>query len=380
MTGPGPGHDGGVADTGVHPFRIDVPRADVEDLRDRLGRTRWPAPQRLEGERGIPVDVVRELAEHWRTGWDWREHEAALNAVDQVTTTVDGTRVHALHARAPRDDAPVLVLLHGWPGSVVEFAQVVAPLAETMHVVVPSLPGYGFSGPTPDGGWTTQRIARAVAELVARLGYDRYIAHGGDWGSRVARDLGAQDAAHVAGVHVTMTMGLTVDDPADAAERDAVERAGHYARQLSGYNKVQSIRPLSLAPAFTDSPAGLLAWVAERFRDWTDPASDVLGERLRDQVLADVAVYWFTGTAPSASQLYWETRNAEPGGWSRDVPTGVCVLPHDLQRPVRRAVEAVTDLVSWTELPAGGHFPAIEVPDLLVEELRAFVGLVQGPA
>ncbi|KQS71370.1 epoxide hydrolase family protein [Modestobacter sp. Leaf380] len=364
-----------MTDDAVRPFRIDVPQAEVDELRDRLARTRWPAPQQQDGDRGIAVDVVRELADHWRTEWDWREHETALNACDQVETTVDGTRLHALHVRSPEADAPVLVLLHGWPGSVVEFTRVVAPLAETMHVVVPSLPGYGFSGPTPDGGWTTQRMARAIAELLARLGHDRYVVHGGDWGARVARDLGAQDTAHVAGVHVTMTMGLDVDEPADDAERAAAERGAHYARELSGYFRTQSTRPLSLAPAFTDSPAGLLAWIAERFRDWTDPASDALGA-LRDQVLADVAVYWFTGTAPSSSQLYWETRNAEPGTWSREVPTGVCVLPHDLARPVRRAVEAAVDLVHWTELPAGGHFPAMEVPDLLVADLRTFVARV----
>lgn len=375
-----------MTDSAVHPFTIDVPQAEVDDLRDRLARTRWPAEQQLEGERGIPLELTRRLAEHWATAWDWRAHETALNAVPQVTTTVDGTRLHALQARAAgaggsEGTAPCLVLLHGWPGSVVEFQRVVGPLtdpgahggdpADAVHVVVPSLPGYGFSGPTPDGGWTSQRMAGAIAELLARLGYDRYVAHGGDWGSRVARDLAVVDPGHVAGIHVTMTMGLT--DPDDQRSAD---RARHYAQELSGYNKTQATKPLSLSPALTDSPAGQLAWIAERFRDWTDPASDVLGPQTLDQVLANVAVYWFTGTAGSSSQLYWERREQPDDRWSTTVPTGVTVLPHDIHLPVRGAVEAATNLVSWTELPVGGHFPAIEVPGLLVDELRAFVRLV----
>ncbi|KQS56891.1 epoxide hydrolase [Geodermatophilus sp. Leaf369] len=357
-----------MADTDVHPFTVDIPQAELDDLRDRLARTRWPADQQLEGERGIPLELTKRLAAHMAGEWDWREHEAALNAHDQVTTTIDGTTVHALHVRAADPDAPVVVLLHGWPGSVVEFQQVIGPLAETMHVVVPSLPGYGFSGPTPTGGWTSQRMAAAIAELMARLGYGSYVAHGGDWGSRVARDLAVVDAAHVAGIHVTMTMGLT-----DESDQRAADRATTYAKELSGYNKTQATKPLSLAPALTDSPAGQLAWIAERFRDWTDPASDVLGPQALGQVLANVAVYWFTGTAGSSSQLYWERREHPGDEWSATVPTGVCVLPHDIHLPSRSAVEAATTLVHWTELPRGGHFPGIEVPELLVKDIRTFV-------
>ncbi|TFV57144.1 epoxide hydrolase [Geodermatophilus sp. DF01-2] len=360
------------------PFRIDVPQQDVDDLTYRLRRTRWPVAQDLSGERGIPVERVRTLAERWATTWDWRAQEAALNAWPQVATIVDGARVHALHVRSPEPDAAPLVLLHGWPGSVVEFLRVLGPLsdpaahggdpADAAHLVVPSLPGFGFSGPTPDGGWTPARMARAIAELVARLGYDRYVVHGGDWGSHVGRDLAVADGAHVAGLHVTMTPGIDVsDDPA------AAQRWKHYGRELAGYNKLQSTRPLSLAPALTDSPAGLLAWIAERFVDWTDPAGEVDDE----QLLANVAVYWFTRTGPSSAQLYWERAHAPTPGWSRDVPTGVAVLPHDLARPPRAAVEEAVDLVSWTELPRGGHFAAMEVPDLLVEELRRFVRRVR---
>ena len=371
------------------PFLIDVPQADVDDLRDRLTRTRWPVEQRLLGQRGISPARVRELAHHWATAWDWRAQEAALNAWPQVVTTVDGTALHALHARSAEPTAVPLVLLHGWPGSVVEFLPVLGPLtdpardggdpADAVHVVVPSLPGYGFSGPTPDGGWTTQRMAVAVAELLRRLGYERYVAHGGDWGSAVARDLGVVDPDHLAGLHVTMAMGLDagavglVPEADDEEERAAASTAAHYARELSGYNKLQATRPLSLAPALTDSPAALLAWIAERFDEWTDPDSAIDP----DLLLTDVAVYWFTRTGPSAAQIYWERRHGPRPEWSRAVPTGVAVLPHDLDRPVRRVLESAVDLVSWTEFDRGGHFPALEVPELLVEELRRFVRLVR---
>lgn len=370
-------------DESVTPFRVGVPQAEVDDLRTRLRNTRWPADQGLPGNRGIAQRRLRELVQHWATRWDWRQQEAALNARSQVTTTVDGALLHAMHVPSPEPAAVPLVLLHGWPGSIVEFQQVLAPLtdpgahggdpATAVHLIVPSLPGFGFSGPTPDGGWSTQRMAAAIAELVRRLGYDRYVAHGGDWGSAVARDLAVLDQEHVLGVHLTMTMGLQAEDPQSDDEREAARKARHYAAELSGYNKVQSTRPLSIAAALTDSPVGLLAWIAERFEEWTDPGSGID----IDQLLTNVAVYWFTGTAGSSAQLYWERRHAPSAQWAGDVPTGVTVLPHDLFRPTRRVVEQAVDLVSWTELDRGGHFPAMEVPDLLVEELRQFVALVR---
>lgn len=223
-------------------------------------------------------------------------------------------------------------------------------------------------------------MARAIAELVRRLGYDRYVAHGGDWGSAVARDLAVLDPDHILGLHVTVTMGLDArssglqaDDAQDDEERTAAEKAAHYSRELSGYNKLQATRPLSVAPAFTDSPAGLLAWIAERFDEWTDPTSEIDA----DQLLTNIAVYWFTSTAGSSAQLYWERQHGPQPEWSRDVPTGVTVLPHDLDRPVRRVVERAVDLVSWIEFVRGGHFPGREVPELLVAELRQFMRRVR---
>jgi epoxide hydrolase len=375
------------ADQLVHPFRVEVPQAEVDDLADRLDRTRWPAPAPADaedGSRGLPTAALRELAEHWHTAWDWRTQEAALNAWPQVRTAIDGTTVHALHVRSPEPDAVPLLLVHGWPGSVVEFLRVLGPLtdprahggdpADAVHLVVPSLPGYGFSGPLPDTGWTTARMARATAELMRRLGYHRYAAHGGDWGSRVVADLGLLAPGQLTGIHVTMTMGLALDEPRDDAERWSAHRSAHFRREMSGYNLLQATRPLSLAPALTDSPVGQLAWIAERFTEWTDPAS-VLD---RDQLLTDVAVYWFTRTAGTSAQLYWETRHSDGyGEWSRTVPTGVAVFPHDLVPPVRRVVEQAVELVHWSEFDRGGHFPAMEVPDLLVGDLRAFLRRVR---
>jgi microsomal epoxide hydrolase len=367
----------------VRPFRIEVPQADVDDLAERLARTRWPAaaPADAEdGSRGLPTAALRELAEHWRTGWDWREQEAALNAWPQVTTTVDGTTLHALHVRSPEPGAVPLLLVHGWPGSVVEFQQVLGPLtdprahggdpADAVHLVVPSLPGYGFSGVLPDTGWTTTRMARAVAELMRRLGYDRYAAHGGDWGSRVVADLGIVDPGHLLGIHVTMAMGLVADPPETEDERWAAGRAKRFRSELAGYNLLQGTRPLSVAAALTDSPVGQLAWIAERFAEWTDPAGSID----RDQLLTDVAVYWFTRTAGTSAQLYWETRHSPGfGEWSPTVPTGVAVFPHEIVPTTRRVMAEAVDLVHWSEFDRGGHFPAMEVPELLVDDLRAFL-------
>jgi pimeloyl-ACP methyl ester carboxylesterase len=371
----------------VRPFRVEVPQAEVDDLAERLARTRWaePAPAAAEdGSRGLPTARVRELVEHWRTGWDWRAQEAALNAWPQVITTVDGTTLHALHVRSPEPGAVPLLLVHGWPGSVVEFLRVLGPLtdprahggdpADAVHLVVPSLPGYGFSGPLPDTGWTTARMARAVAQLMRRLGYDRYAAHGGDWGSRVVADLALLAPEHLLGIHVTMAMGLAAQTPETDEERWAASRATRFRSDRAGYNLLQSTRPLSLVPALTDSPVGQLAWIAERFAEWTDPTSSIDV----DQLLTDVAVYWFTRTAGTSAQLYWETRHsAGSREWSRDVPTGVAVFPYELVPPTRRVLSEAVHLVHWSEFDRGGHFPAMEVPELLVGDLRAFLRSVR---
>jgi pimeloyl-ACP methyl ester carboxylesterase len=353
----------------IVPYRIHVPQADLDDLADRLGRTRWPDELPGAGwDYGIPLARVRALAERWRTGYDWRAHEADLNARPQFRTEIDGQQVHFLHVRSGNPDALPLLLLHGWPGSVLEFRELIALLAEDFHLVVPSLPGFGFSGPTADRGWDQQRIARALAQLMTRLGYPRFGAHGGDWGSGVARTLGAVAPDRVVGVHVNF---LPTPGPADGltgTDRIRAERTAAFAANRPGYQVLQATRPQTIAYALTDSPAGQLAWIAEKFTEWIDPAS-VIDD---DVLLTDVSIYWFTRTAGSSARLAKESGRGAPC----PVPMGVAVLPHDIVLPVRPLAERSFDIRHWTELPRGGHFAALEVPVELAADIRAFFGSI----
>jgi len=376
------------SDDEIRPFRIDVPQADLDDLRDRLARTRWP--DELPGvgwDYGIPLSYLRELAEYWRTRYDWRAAEQRLNEFPQFTTTIDGATVHFLHVRSPEPDALPLVLTHGWPGSIVEFQEIIGPLtdprahggnpADAFHLVVPSIPGYGFSGPTRETGWNVRRVATAWAELMSRLGYQRYGAQGGDWGSAISRDLGVVDPDQVVGVHVNMLFSTPPSDPAEMAdltddEKARLGMAERYRDELSGYMKIQSTRPQTLAYALTDSPVGQLAWIAEKFREWTDSEQFPEDAVDRDQMLTNVMLYWLTGTAGSSARLYRESAL----NWGRQerstVPTGVAVFPRDLVSPIRRFAERRNNIVHWSEFDRGGHFAAMEEPDLLVGDVRAF--------
>ncbi len=298
----------------ILPFRIDVPQADLDDLRDRLARTRWP--DQLPGagwDYGIPLEYVRELASYWRDEYDWRVHEARLNGFDQFTTTIDGTRVHFLHVRSASPDALPLIITHGWPGSVVEFWDIIGPLTDpaafggsaedAFHLVVPSIPGYGFSGPTHDRGWDARRVARAWAELMSLLGYRRYGAQGGDWGSVISRELGLADPEHVAGVHLNMLITRPPDDPGELTEEETrrLQAARTFRATGSGYSAIQGTRPQTLAYGLTDSPAGQLAWITEKFGEWTDDGRP--DEAVdRDQLLTNVMLYWLTGTAGPAGR------------------------------------------------------------------------------
>ncbi|HEX6445006.1 MAG TPA: epoxide hydrolase [Streptosporangiales bacterium] len=410
-------------DSTVHPFRIDVPDEQIDDLRDRLARTRWPVSERQRANHehcapvphptaepenhgpqrarrrldelpgvgwdyGAPVGYVRELAEHWRTGYDWRAHEAELNEYPQFTTTIDGANVHFLHVRSPEPDAVPLVLTHGWPGSVVEFLDVIGPLADprahggdpadAFHVVVPSIPGYGFSGPTTDRGWNVDRIASAWAELMSRLGYERFGAQGGDWGSGVSRALGVAFPERLLGVHLNMLTVNVPDDPGPLTdeERRRLDRRDRFRTEGLGYAAIQSTKPQTLAYALTDSPVGQLAWIAEKFVAWTDPATRVD----RDRLLTNVSIYWHTATAGSAARLYYEA--ARSGQWGRQprltVPTGVAVFPEEIAPAIRRFAEPDNHIVHWSEFDRGGHFAAMEQPDALVADVRAFFGGLRG--
>jgi pimeloyl-ACP methyl ester carboxylesterase len=375
--------------TEISPFRVDVPQADLDDLRERLLRTRWP--EELPGvgwDYGVPVGYLRELAAYWADGYDWRAQEARLNSFPQFTTTIDDQRIHFLHVRSAEPDAVPLILTHGWPGSVVEFLDLVGPLTDpaahggdrhdAFHVVVPSIPGYGFSGPTKDTGWNVPRIAAAFAELMHRLSYDRYGAQGGDWGSAISRELGEADADHVLGVHVNM-LGTSLradDDPADLTEADRarLDVRRRYLDDLSGYMKIQSTRPQTLSYGLTDSPVGQLAWIVEKFKEWTDSTNSPEDAVDRDDILTNVMLYWLTGTAGSSARLYRET--AERGWQPRrtyEATTGVSVFPHDIALPVRHLAERDNpNLVSWQESERGGHFAALEEPDVLVAHVRQF--------
>jgi pimeloyl-ACP methyl ester carboxylesterase len=380
------------SDTAIRPFRIDVPQADLDDLRDRLHRTRWP--DELAGgdwTRGVPRGYLKELAGYWADGYDWRKQEARLNGLPQFTTTIDGANVHFLHVRSPQPDALPLLLTHGWPGSVVEFLNVIGPLtdprahggdpADAFHLVVPSIPGYGFSGPTREAGWTTSRVTRAWTELMARLGYARYGAQGGDWGAFIAPELGRIDPDHVVGVHVNAaTFGFIPFGPVDPeelatftdAENARLERLNtSTAGPGNGYFEVQATRPQTLAYALTDSPVGQLAWIVERFKEWTHGA-DVPEDAVdRDQLLTNVMLYWLTGTANSSARLYYENMHA--GSWGQQpgtTPTGVAVFAEDYA--IRRYGERGNNIVHWSEFDRGGHFAAMEAPDLLVGDMRIF--------
>jgi pimeloyl-ACP methyl ester carboxylesterase len=375
--------------TELRPFTIEIPQSELDDLRDRLARTRWPSELPAVGwSRGVPLDYLRKLTHYWRTSYDWREHEARLNELPQFTTTIDGANVHFLHVRSPEPDALPLIITHGWPGSIAEFLDVIGPLsdpaahggdpADAFHVVAPSLPGFGFSGPTSEAGWDARRIARAWAELMSRLGYERYGAQGGDTGAIVSPQLGRIEPDRVVGVHVNnATQGFMPFDPAElpdptAAEQALLEGLQRFDRELSGYAYIQSSRPQTLAYALTDSPAGQLAWIVEKFKDWTDPAAELPEDAVdRDRILTNVTLYWLTATAGSSANLYYEGAQAWGGAQEPSpVPTGVAVFPGDLA--ARRVAERANNIVHWSEFDRGGHFAAMEAPDLLVRDVREF--------
>jgi epoxide hydrolase len=382
---------GAGVDAELTPFRIEVPQADLDDLADRLARTRWPAP--LPGDdwtTGAPVAWLRELAGYWRTGYDWRAAEERLNRLPQFTTVIDGQRIHFLHVRSPEPDALGLILTHGWPGSIVEFLDVIGPLsdpgahggdpADAFHLVIPSLPGFGFSGPTTDAGWGATRIAQAWAALMGRLGYDRYGAQGGDVGAVVAPELGRVAPNRVVGVHVNGNPGTLPQLPLPAEElasltdieHDRVRRIGEFMREEFGYIALQSTRPQTLAYGLVDSPAGQLAWVMDKFREWTHPRSALPDQVIdRDRLLTNVMVYWLTATPGSAAWVGY----AQEGGWgapkvNSGVPTGAIMFAHDIG--IRRFAERENTITRWIDVDRGGHFAALEEPELLVKDVQEF--------
>ncbi|MFL6144292.1 MAG: epoxide hydrolase family protein [Labedaea sp.] len=374
------------------PFRVDVPQAQLDDLAARLANTRWPdQPDGVGWRLGAPVSYVRELAEYWRSEFDWRAQERRLNGFAQFTTVIDATTVHCVHVRSPEPDAKPLLLTHGWPGSFVEFLDVVGPLTDPLahgghpgdafHVVLASIPGFAFSGPTPDADWGPERIADAFAELMTRLGYDRFGAHGSDWGAIISRQLAVRQPQRLLGLHVTSLLGAVVRNPAQLEEltgdevevgRRSLARTMRVQSDGLGHVIIQGTRPQTLSYGLTDSPAGQLAWIAEKFRTFSNADSDLVD---RDILLTNIAIYWFTGTANSSARLYRSSligMGAPAAPTVSTVPTALAVFPDDVTLPVRTLAERTDNIVRWTELDRGGHFPGLEQPGLLVDDLRAF--------
>jgi pimeloyl-ACP methyl ester carboxylesterase len=377
----------------VKPFKINIPQEELDDLQERLKRTRWP--DELPGvgwSRGVPLDYLKQLAEYWRTSYDWRTHEAKLNEYPQFTTEIDGQNIHFVHVRSPEPDALPLVLIHSWPGSIVEFIRLIGPLADprayggdaadAFHVVVPSIPGFGFSTPVQETGWTSGRTARAFAELMHRLGYERYGAHGGDIGAGVAGGLSPNAPERVVGVHVTsdpptaVSFAMFSGDPAanpglSEAEKERVERMKQTSMDGMGYLQIQTTRPQTLAYALTDSPVAQLAWIAEKFKEWTDPAAALPEDAVdRDQLLTNISLYWFTRTGASAAHALYESMHAQEWGEEGPAPTGWAVFGAD--PIVRRLLDPEHKIKHWSEFERGGHFPAMEAPNLLVGDVRKF--------
>jgi pimeloyl-ACP methyl ester carboxylesterase len=374
----------------IEPFVVDVPAGDIEDLKDRLRRTRWPEKEPVgDWSQGVPLDYLKELCRYWLEEYDWSSRQAKLNAFPQFRTEIDGLGIHFIHVRSPHEDAFPLVVTHGWPGSIVEFLEVIGPLtdptahggdaADAFHIVAPSLPGYAWSDKPTQTGWGTSRTAGAWAALMARLGYDRYGAQGGDWGSMVTQCIGRQDADHVAGIHINMVFGFPGPDDGEQTEKEkaALASVEDYNRWDSGYSKQQSSRPQTIGYPLVDSPAGQCAWILEKFWSWTDTDGDPVKALGADRILDNVMTYWLTASAASSARMYWESFN-NPDIGVVPVPVGASIFPKEIFRTSRRwASQLYPDIRYWNEPEVGGHFAAFEQPEIFVDDVRAFFRTVR---
>ncbi|GAA4202076.1 epoxide hydrolase family protein [Actinocatenispora rupis] len=372
----------------VQPFEAHATDADLDDLRARLAAARLPEAETVQGaapgpgrwEQGVPLADLVDLVEYWRTGYDWRSFEARLDRIGQFRTTVDGLGIHFLHRRSPRADATPLILTHGWPGSVAEFVDVIDELADPVdpgtpafHVVAPSLPGFGYSDKPTTTGWGTERIAAAWVELMGRLGYDRFVAHGGDWGGVITTILGGRFPEHVLGIHTTTAQappGLTTDG-LTATERRWTEETHGFWRHRAAYAKQQATRPQTIGYSLVDSPVGLLAWILDKFAEWSDTVDSPFETMSRDRILDDVTLYWLTRTGASAARIYSESHDSLDPDLRVDVPSAISVYPRDIEKyPRPWARERFRQIVRWRAPGSGGHFPSLEVPGYFVRDLQ----------
>jgi epoxide hydrolase len=377
---------------------IEVPEAELRDLRDRLRRTRLPEREPVEDwSQGVPLAYLRDLCRYWAEEYNWRATEARLNSLPQFRTVIDGLGIQFVHMRSPHPDTLPLVITHGWPGSIIEFLRVIGPLtdpaahggdaSDAFDVVCPSLPGFGFSDKPTRPGWGIERIAGAWIELMARLGYERYGAQGSDWGTSISALVGQRDPGHVVGIHLTPPLAppdpATLDDLTER-ERAALASLEEAAEWDSGYSREQATRPQTIGYALVDSPAALAAWIVEKFWSWTDCDGHPENVLTRDELLDNLMLYWLPRTGASSARLYWESIrqvDAWISGSATDtitVPTGCSIFPRELQRPSRRwAEKRFLDIRYWNEPERGGHFAAFEQPEIFVDEVRAFFRLVR---
>ena len=370
----------------IKPYTIAIDEQQLSDLKARLALTRWPDAETPDDwSQGIPLAYMKEVVDYWQADYDWRNVETVLNGYPQFTTELDGLEIHFLHIRSPEPNALPLIMTHGWPGSLVEFLKVIGPLTDPVahggeakdafHLVVPNLPGYGFSGKPTTPGWGVEKIGLEWGHLMARLGYDRYVAQGGDWGSMVTTMVGIQDPEHCAAIHTNMPVvgpdASTMDD-LTPLEQSALAGLQHYQDWDSGYSKQQSTRPQTVGYGLVDSPAGQAAWILEKFWAWTDCNGHPENVLTRDELLDNVMFYWLNGAGASSARLYWESFGKAGDLGDVTVPTGISIFPKEIFRTSRRWAERrFKNIIYWNELETGGHFAAFEQPTTFVNEVRS---------
>jgi pimeloyl-ACP methyl ester carboxylesterase len=374
--------------TSVTPFTVDIPQSELDELQRRLENARWPEQETVQDwSQGIPLSYTREIAQYWATDYDWRRFEKKLNSWPQFRTEIEGVGIHFIHRRSPHENALPLIISHGWPGSVVEFHKIIDALADptshggkaedAFHVVAPSLPGYGFSDKPATTGTSVIKIGTMWGQLMARLGYDRYVAQGGDWGSMITQSMGQTETEHCAAIHINMPIVAPDPETMDnltAQETDALKAMGFYNKWDSGYAKQQSTRPQTLAYGLSDSPVGQMAWIIEKFYTWMDCEQDGVKHPenilTKDELLDNVMLYWLNNTAASSARLYWESFGS-PNFDPIHMPVGCSIFPGEIFRCSKRwAQKRFSNLIHWNELDKGGHFAAFEQPEVFIDELR----------
>jgi pimeloyl-ACP methyl ester carboxylesterase len=381
----------------ITPFKVDIPQAVLDDLKSRIANTRWPEKEAVDDwSQGIPLTYTQELARYWAEEYDWRRWESTLNGWDQFITTIDNIDIHFLHIRSPHENALPMVITHGWPGSIVEFHKVIGPLTDptahggsaedAFHLVVPSIPGFGFSGKPACTGTSAEQVGKMWGQLMARLGYDRYVAQGGDWGALITQCMGQTETEHCAAIHINMPICPPDEEGMQNMtdfELAALTSMGEYDKWDSGYSKQQSTRPQTLAYGLADSATGQMAWIVEKFWSWMDCGEgvDQHPENVlsKDELLDNVMMYWLNNAAASSARLYWESF-ASPNLEPIHMPVGASIFPKEIFRASRRwAEKRFSNIIYWNTLDKGGHFAACEVPEVFVQELRSCFASLQSP-